>query len=191
MDFIMKYAKYYIFRSTWCRWRRCRELKIRVEFDITVYFGISLTQCFFFRFHTLHDLSKVSPSKTNQHMVPNLRQNRPDYHYHFPASPSPASGTTKNAQFMKKPMYLKTQHSHAQKYGNFNDMQSILIFVDPIKIKYTQVSAYSLTLCCWRWITHLGTNLSNDYHVRTLLKGYYNILGTICLKTKMIIFETL
>ena len=83
---------------------------------------------------------------------------------------------------MKKSMYLKTQHSHAQKYGNFNDMQSILIFVDPIKIKYTQVSAYSLTLCFWRWITHLGTNLSNDYHVRTLLKGYYNILGTIELK---------
>ena len=44
----------------------------RAEFDITVYFGISLTQCFF-RFHTLHDLSKVSPSKRNQHMVPNLQ----------------------------------------------------------------------------------------------------------------------
>ena len=50
------------------------------------------------------------------------------------------------------------------------------------------MSAYSL--CYWRWITHFGTNLLSDHHVRTLLEGNCNILGTIWLKTEIIIFET-
>lgn len=38
---------------------------------------------------------------------------------------------------------------------------------------------------------HLRTNLSNDHRIRTLLKDNYNILRAVCLKTEMIIFETL
>ena len=54
MDFIMKYAKYYIFRSTWCRWRGCRELKKELSLILPSILVLVWHNFYFFFFASTH-----------------------------------------------------------------------------------------------------------------------------------------